>query len=143
METMKLTDAERLILANQYEILSILKSDEFLKEISDNLRDGYEWIYSQNLHISPILSKQNVEHVIRILGIYGDMKASYEKLSDKSGIDESSLTFPGFDGNNEAELLAFAEALRKNHSFEITLGKESLNSQTRHHSLPVIILPQQ
>lgn len=129
MAHIKLTDAERVILANQYEILSELRSDTGYAEMAENLRNGHEWLYSQYFdYISPVLPKPQVEHVLAILGIYGDMKSSFDQLADKSGIDESQLTFPGFDGNNEAELLSFAEALRKSRRFENTLGKRELNS---------------
>jgi uncharacterized protein YfbU (UPF0304 family) len=117
------------MLANQYEILSELRSDSSYAELAENLRDGHEWLYSQHFdYISPVLSESQVEHVLAILGIYGDMRSSFDELSDKSGIEESQLTFPGFDGNNEAELLSFAGALRKARRFETTLGKRELNS---------------
>jgi uncharacterized protein YfbU (UPF0304 family) len=129
MAQIKLTDLERIILANQYEILSELKSDSSYEELAENLRDGHEWLYSQYFdYISPVLSESKVEHVLSILGVYGDMRSSFDQLSDKSGIEESQLTFPGFDGNNEAELLSFAGALRKARRFENTLGKHELNS---------------
>jgi uncharacterized protein len=74
------------------------------------------------------LDVHKAEHVLAILGIYGEMKDSFSKLSDKSGIDKKLLTFPGFDGNNEAELLEFASALRKHGRFVSTIGPAAKNS---------------
>jgi uncharacterized protein YfbU (UPF0304 family) len=127
----KLTEAERLILANQYEILSKLDDgDESLARLAANLRDGHEWIYEDKLQLSPVLDEGSVQHVLTILGIYSPLRQSYEELSDKSGINEHALTFPGFDGNNEGELLHFSRALAANGNYSETIGEQARNS---HH----------
>lgn len=129
MPRIKLTDTERLILANQYEILSLLNKDENYALMAESLRDGYEWLYRQYFdHLSENLSPENAEHVLTILGIYSDMHDSYRDLPDKSGIEERHLHFPGFDGNNEAELLGFARSLRKHDRFVSTIGPTAKNS---------------
>lgn len=129
MSKIKLTDTERLILANQYEILSELRKDEDYKLKAETLREGHEWLYSKEFDcLSPNLSDQDTKHVITIIGIYGDLSASYEKLTDKSEIDQNKVKFPGFDGNNESELLSFAKALLKHGCFTETLGEEVINS---------------
>ena len=38
---MEFTDTERLILANQYEILGKLNSDEDYLKLAENLKDGH------------------------------------------------------------------------------------------------------
>jgi uncharacterized protein YfbU (UPF0304 family) len=129
MSRIKLTDTERLILANQYEILSELRKDEDYARMAKTLRNGHEWLYSQYFdYLSPNLPEHEVEHVLAILGIYGDLRDSYNKLSDKSGIEKHQVEFPGFDGNNEPELLSFARALRAHDRFAETLGEEAKNS---------------
>jgi uncharacterized protein YfbU (UPF0304 family) len=133
MHAPDLTDTERLILANQYEILSKLdpnESDSYA-QLSRNLRDGYKWLYDQALAwLSPVLDKESTTLALTILGIYGDMKSSYEQLDDKSGIDVHWVEWPGFDGNNEPELLGFTGALIAAGRFVNTLGKYAKNS---HH----------
>jgi uncharacterized protein len=125
----ELTDIERLMLANQYEILGVLKKDDGYLQMAENLRDGHKWLYEQHTtRISDELSAENTEHVLTILGIYSDLRDSYKALTDKSGIDEHLVRFPGFDGNNEAELLHFAGALSKNGSYSETIGKDARNS---------------
>ncbi len=129
MSDLKLTDAERLILANQYEILGHIKKDEHYTQMSETLRDGHEWLYQQYFEsLSENLPENKAMHVLEILGIYGDLRDSFDKLSDKSEIEESQLNFPGFDGNNEAELLSFSRALRKHGRFETTIGPAAKNS---------------
>ena len=129
MASIKLTDTERLILANQYEILSELREDDTYARWAETLRDGHEWLYSQYFdHISPNLPESKAEHVLAILGIYSDLRDSYNQLNDKSGIEPHQIEFPGFDGNNESELLSFARALRKHDRFTETLGEHNKNS---------------
>ena len=129
MARIKLTDVERLILANQYEILSLLKEDDSYARLSEQLLEGHEWLYSQSFDfVSDNLPARDAEHVLSILGIFGDLKASYAQLADKSGIEPHEVEFPGFDGNNEADLLSFSRALRKNDRFVETIGDRAKNS---------------
>lgn len=122
MPRLKLTDTERLILANQYEILAALKKDDSYASIAEELRDGHEWLYQQHFdYFSPNLREEDAVFVVTILGIYSDLRDSYEQLADKSGIEPHQVQFQGFDGNNEGELLAFARALRKRDRFIDTL----------------------
>lgn len=131
MRNLKLTDNERLMLANQYEIMSMLDkhSSEYNLLMSETLRAGHKWLYDQFFDsLSENLSDTDAQHVLKILGIYSDLRDSYNKLEDKSEIDEKDLNFPGFDGNNEGEYLSFARNLLKHRRFETTLGKTAINS---------------
>ena len=129
MPRLKLTDTERLILANQYEILAALKNDDSYGRIAEELRDGQEWLYQQHFdYFSPNMQEEDAEFVVTIVGIYSDLRDSYERLADKSGIEPHQVEFPGFDGNNEGELLSFARALRKSNRFIDTLPEHGKNS---------------
>lgn len=123
-----LTDYERLILANQYEILGLLKDKESYIQLAENLRDGHKWLYDQHTQVVENLSEDVVNHVLAILDIYSDLRDSYMRLPDKSGINEHLVTFPGFDGNNEGEHLSFARALSRNGNYSETIGKEARHS---------------
>ena len=130
MPRLKLTDTERLILANQYEILAALKNDDSYARISEELRDGHAWLYQQHFDYfsSSNMREDDAEFVVTILGSYSDLRDSYEQLADKSGIEPHQVEFPGFDGNNEGELLSFARALRKSERFIDTLPEHGKNS---------------
>ena len=65
---------------------------------------------------------------MKILGIYSDLRDSFAKLSETTGIDEHAVPFPGFDGNNESELLSFSHALTKNGLYTTTIGESGHNS---------------
>lgn len=129
MPHLELTDTDRLILANQYEILAILKNDDSYARLAEELRDGHAWLYQQHFdYFSPNMDDEDAKFVLTILGIYSDLRDSYEQLSDKSGIEPHQVKFPGFDGNNEGELLSFARALRKGGRFVDTLPEHGKNS---------------
>ena len=58
------------------------------------------------------------DEVLEIFAMFQALQRSYAALPDKSGIDESQITFEGFDGNNEDEHLRVAHelALNRQHS---------------------------
>ena len=129
MSQLKLTDTERLILANQYEILATLKDDDSYARLAEELCDGHEWLYQQHFdYFSPNMREEDAEFVVTILGIYSDLRESYQQLDDKSGIEPYQVEFPGFDGNNEGELLAFSRALRNSDRFVDTVPERGKNS---------------
>lgn len=114
---MKFTDTERLILANQYEILGKLHNDNYYLDLAENLRDGHEWIYDQKIHVSPIFSEEESDFVAAILELYEALQDSFDALADKGSLTENSVKFPGFDGNNEGDYMGFFSALVKNGQF--------------------------
>jgi uncharacterized protein YfbU (UPF0304 family) len=129
MRDIEPTNKERLFLANQYKILAALNDDDHYALMAETLMAGHKWLYDQFFDsLSENLSDSQAQYVLRTLGLFGDLQASYQELTDKDGIDETMLAFPGFDGNNESELLSFADSLIKHGRFESTLGKIARNS---------------
>jgi len=125
----ELNNTERLILANQYKILSLLEEEDSYARLSEQLLEGHEWLYSQSLDdTSEVMPNEDAEHVLTILGIFGDLRDSYAELADKTGIEPHQVVFSGFDGNNESDLRSFARALRRSDRFVETLGDEIKNS---------------
>lgn len=130
-----LTDTERLILANQYEILSKLEDNDYgrqyYKQLSDNLKSGYKWLYEDHFQcLSDVLDEDDAELVVKTLSLYRTLKNNYDDLEDKSVIDEMSITFKGFDGNNEGRLMRFTQALKENDRFTDIIEKGQLNSHS-------------
>jgi len=112
----ELTDKERLFLSNQHEILGYLNTDnsEYHFKLAEQLREGHEWLYSQSFdYFSENLSSEDAELVLDILQIYELIGDAYNQLSDTSGISDTQVKFPGFDGNNETEFMSFVDALEK------------------------------
>jgi len=121
---MKLTNPEKLILlmlSKIHEHLNI-KSDidpVFVKEaIYSKNTWGFEWQYP-SLFESSGRDSIEVTDVVNTLDMWWILEESYKELSDdeKTRLEELSplygknLEFPGFDGNNEGELLSIANFL--------------------------------
>lgn len=127
---LKLTDTERLILANQYTILHALQPNEGHDALARQLRDGHAWLYKASFdHLSPVMPDADARFVVDIVDLYSTLKFSFNELEDKGGIVERQVQFPGFDGNNETELMSFAGALSAAGKFGEVLGEpHTLNS---------------
>jgi len=114
-ERAKLTDNERILLINQFLILEKLypeRSSEF-EELRAIAEKGFELHYKELYHglSNRGLSETECREVMDILDMYRALKDSYDRLDDKSGIEEADVQFPGFDGNNVYEYLSYADFL--------------------------------
>jgi uncharacterized protein len=110
---MKLSRVERWMLVNQMRILEALYPDEAksIAEQREALEAGYELHYGGFAeHIydeKDALSPEACREVLDILSMHRALKFGYDALKDKSGIEESRVTFVGFDGNNETTLMGY------------------------------------
>ena len=114
---MSFTDTERVILANQYEILGKLGNEQAYLNLAENLKDGHEWIYEQKISVSPIFNEEQSDFVVSILELYEVIQDSFDSLTDKGSLTEDRVKFPGFYGNDEGEYMRFFSALVKNDQF--------------------------
>ena len=132
MNNIKLTCTERLILSNQYEILSVIKNDKSYEYIAEQLRDGHSWLYSRIFEgISPELSQEDTDLVLNILEIYSYIKDGYKNIGGTvPEIKDTDIEFPGFDGNNEGQLFWFSRALRNSGYYEELIPENGKNSHT-------------
>lgn len=109
---MKLTRAERWILANQYRILEALYPSDGYDKAREVLECGYElhydWISEHIYGDRDVMTTSECEEVLAILDMFSMLEAAYEKLADRSGIEEWAVRFSGFDGNNETKQLGYA-----------------------------------
>jgi uncharacterized protein len=116
MRKARLTDAEKLILANQFEILAALQPDQRNEHqrVAAALREGNESIYGPHLQLTDTPADEDtaLEMVMTILELYDDLKFSYSQLEDPTGIEVTRLSFPGFHETEEADFVAFADAQR-------------------------------
>lgn len=124
-----LTDVERLILANQYEIMAMqvghgsLEASSYL-ELADWLKKGYRYLYADRLgeQVWPVLGEAKSDFVVDVLGMYSRLHASAAALNCSNSAEQEQLMrgakFPGFDGNNDADILTFADALMQAGRYE-------------------------
>ena len=117
-EELTLTLAERLLLYNQYQILSKLDSDAeegHYEHLADIVQSGYASDYSELVEwFSDEVPAAETEYAKDVLQMFRIMKNAYEKLGeDKQGITEEDLTFRGFDGHSESHLMGYVAHLQK------------------------------
>ena len=111
---MKLDQKDRYIIANQLKILEALYPDEAGSYAIQRtaFEEGYESHYSwamENISKS-VLSESDAREVLDTLDMFSALQRSYNALVDKSGLNEYSIKFRGYDGNNtvECKLLGYA-----------------------------------
>ncbi len=135
---LSITDAERLILANQYKILAQLDRQndghehEDYERLSKALMHGHSWLYQSYFDqvLADNLSDETEDYVVEVLALFSILKDSYTNLPQEEMclIDPRNINFIGFDGNNESDLLSFARALRENGRFTEILKDGCQNS---------------
>ncbi|MFH1061953.1 MAG: YfbU family protein [Candidatus Omnitrophota bacterium] len=114
---MELTKSERLILANQFEILAYLNSSDSKKELCLEKKKIVEKGYLrefEELFMSIEENQMTVEEyqeIQDILTMFNDIQWSCENLEDKADINEDAIVFKGFDFSFEAEQYCYAEFL--------------------------------
>jgi uncharacterized protein len=107
----KLTKIERLMLSNQLKILEKLYPEEAssYSEQRTAIENGYSLHYPWLMeHLYEEMTVQECSDVIDILDMFSALKRGFDSLNDKAGIEENSVRFRGFDGNNETKQMAYA-----------------------------------
>ncbi len=100
--TVKLSDFERLSLANQFRIRAILEPNEkdHLTYCAEVLENGYEYFYGKVFgHVSDTVSATVANEVADILDMYRVIARALKDGLTKS--NDSFVTFQGFDGNHD------------------------------------------
>lgn len=127
----KLTIAERLILANQFDILGHLHDDKEKIRMAGHLRDGHEFLYRDLLGtVSPEMDENTTEFVLESLSMYRALNHSLIELGIGTDIKKEDVEWPGFDGNNEGSLYFFTRALSSDGRFDELLGEQGVNSHS-------------
>jgi uncharacterized protein len=115
----KLTRAERWMLSNQFGILAKLDPDQedTWNQMRTVVESGYElhydWFTSYIYDGDSIMSREECLEVLDILDMFTTLQHAFTNLTDKSGIDDMSMEFDGFDGNNETKYMAYTRFLIK------------------------------
>ncbi|MGE8037952.1 YfbU family protein [Lysinibacillus sp. JNUCC-51] len=105
---------DRLMIANQYEILSRLTNDDYEKRQYENLRDifvsGYSKYYSLATEwFSEEVNPVECKFVVEVLNLYRDLYFSWSRNEEaRKIIDEDEVLFKGFDLNDDVEVKYFS-----------------------------------
>ena len=126
---MELNKFERLLLMNQYRILSLLDQSnaDHYDKLRDALENGYVASYQDDLFAGVLdgLSLEQSAFVVEVMSMYEALQRCYDALDDKTGIEEERTKFPGFDSNYEPAHLGYAR---------FVVEKEGRFSQLKAHS---------
>lgn len=100
----KLSKKDRLLLRNQYEILSVLKPNYGYEKYIEMLEYGYEYEYNFDDIIFESMSIDNCKYVYKILNMFDFLQLSFSKLTNPIKIKEDDVIFNGFDANSNIEV---------------------------------------
>lgn len=111
---MKISKSDRLVLINQYRILSNLDKSEadHYEELIKILESGYAIFYSQlDEWISDEMPEEESRLVLDVLDLYRAIEDVKRASKDSRLLTHSYSYFKGFDGNNETEHMGFCRFL--------------------------------
>ncbi|EIT7319457.1 YfbU family protein [Enterobacter hormaechei] len=111
---MKLSKKDRLILINQYKILSKIEpeDEEHYKELISILENGYTIFYSEIENwISEDMPISDGKFVLDVLSLYRSLEDIKRTSADERINKHHMSIFRGFDGNNEYQQLSFTRFL--------------------------------
>lgn len=111
---MELSKKDRIVLINQYRILSYLDSNEaeHYKELIDILENGYQIFYSLiDQWVSEDMPEEKGKFVLDVLSMYRAIEDFKRKNKSELVSGEYFSFFRGFDGNEETEHMSFTRFL--------------------------------
>ena len=111
---MNLSKTERLMLANQFQLLSTQDNDYFGKErclqFVTILMDGYELLYDEIFSgMNEEVSAETCRFVLDVLSMYRTISNCFYRLPEKT-LTEEDIAFAGFDGNEETKEYSFLDS---------------------------------
>ncbi|MFB9134447.1 YfbU family protein [Vibrio sp. AK197] len=133
---MEMTNAQRLILSNQYFLMSQLnpESKEKYQRLQNIVERGYELQMREIMKDFGCIKEDDCRKVIDIMEMYHAMQESYNMLADtaQKEVDKRRLTFLGFDIATEAHLVHYVRFLIDSEGLypQFDKGDHHFNSQT-------------
>ncbi|MFS2224732.1 YfbU family protein [Pantoea sp. B65] len=106
---MEMTNAQRLILSNQYKMMTMLDPDnaERYRRQQTIIERGYGLQMCELDRDFGDLSEEVCRTIIAIMEMHHAMHVSWTNLKDSSGLEERRLAFLGFDAATEARYLGY------------------------------------
>ncbi len=133
---MEMTNAQRLILSNQYFLMSQLNPDDSEKyqRLQNIVERGYELQMRDIMKDFGCIKEDVCREIIDIMEMYHAMQESYNMLAEnaKPDVDKRRLTFLGFDIATESHLVHYVRFLIDSEGLYCQFDKADhhFNSQT-------------
>ncbi|EKO3640440.1 MULTISPECIES: YfbU family protein [Vibrio] len=132
---MEMTNAQRLILSNQYVLMSQLDpaNAEQYKRLQTIIERGYELQMTELNKEFGAISEAQCREVIDVMEMYHAMQESYKMLDSKlsNDVDARRLNFLGYDSASEAQLVNYVRFLINTEGLypQFERGEHHFNSQ--------------
>ncbi len=132
---MEMTNAQRLILSNQYLLMTQLDPEnaEKYKRFRTIIERGYELHMRELNKEFGCLPESECSEIINIMEMYHAMQESYKQLAseDQGKIDARRLQFLGFDLSTETQLVHYVRFLINSEGLytHFEQGEHQFNSQ--------------
>ncbi|EKO3574629.1 YfbU family protein [Vibrio metschnikovii] len=132
---MEMTNAQRLILSNQYVLMSQLDpaNAEQYKRLQTIIERGYELQMTELNKEFGAISEAQCREAIDVMEMYHAMQESYKMLDSKlsSDVDARRLNFLGYDSASEAQLVNYVRFLINTEGLypQFERGEHHFNSQ--------------
>lgn len=106
---MEMTHAQRLILSNQYKMMTMLDPDNAVRyrRLQTIVERGYGLQLRELDHEFGQLSEEVCRTIIDVMEMYHALSVSRGNLKEGGEIDERRVTFLGFDAATEARFLGY------------------------------------
>ena len=117
---MELSIKDRYIISNQLKILEALypQDADFYANHRKAIEQGYKLHYSSLVdYFYDEMTEDECREILDILSMYRAITFSAMRLDDQAALEDRDLSFPGFDGNDEALQLSYV------HYFIVDLGR--------------------
>jgi len=132
---MEMTNAQRLILSNQYLLMAKLDPDNSLKyqRLQTIVESGYELQMKELNKEFGCLIEEECREIINIMEMHHAMQESHKMLNDDEAekVDQRRLQFLGFDCASEAQQVNYVRFLVDSEGLyqQFDKGEHCFNSQ--------------
>lgn len=132
---MEMTNAQRLILSNQYVLMSQLDPDnaQKYKRLQMIIERGYELQMTELNKEFGAISEPQCREVIDVMEMYHAIQESYKMLDTKhsSDVDLRRLNYLGYDSASESQLVNYVRFLIDSEGLypQFERGEHHFNSQ--------------
>ena len=131
---MEMTHAQRLILSNQYKMMTMLDPDNAARysRLQTIVERGFGLQMRELDREFGELKEETCRTVIDIMEMYHALHVSWTNLKDRQSIDERRVTFLGFDAATEARYLSYVRFMvnTEGRYTHFDAGTHGFNAQT-------------
>nr|WP_304188580.1 YfbU family protein [Hafnia alvei] len=132
---MEMTNAQRLILSNQYKMMTMMDPDnaERYRRLQTIIERGFGLQMRELDRDFGELSEDTCRTIINIMEMHHALQVSFNNLKEKQGLDPRRLEFLGFDAATESRYLSYVRFMvgTEGRYTHFDSGTHGFNAQTK------------